>query len=174
MRLIELREGLGRGIGTRAELAQESGRLFARFSGLEPATFDIYVVRLIIEDELVLRPFFGIGLRVEGLDRFHFIGFAEKLVMSEHGDSHATGGLQETTSREPQFLGALISHHGNPRLPARLLQSLRWRDEFLVRANLGGDWRLNEIVFIGEAFANPHSGSFLMVVIEAGRETRNK
>ena len=117
---------------------------------------DVDVVRLHVEDELVLGPLLLEGLRVVDLVGADLVAVAEDLVEREQRGGHAAAAAEEVAPGQPLALRGPLADLVQPGLVFLLLGRLRRRDELLVRGDPRRDRRRSFALGVEIALTNPH------------------
>src|ERR1051326_7809464 len=114
------------------------------------------MVRLHVEDELVLRPFLGVGFLVFDFGSIDVKAIAENLVQRQQSGGHTATGAEKLATRKPLSFRRLLSQVQRQRFDFPLFQGLRRRNELLVRGDLSGNWKRRFQTSINDTSANPH------------------
>ena len=114
------------------------------------------VMRLHVDDELILRPAFIISRLLEGLGFGDFEEIAEALIHSDEGGRHAGAGAQELAARHAELPGLLVGHVVNQVFDLALLRGLRQRVELFVGNRLRRDGRVNALAPVADVLRYPH------------------
>src|SRR5262249_23180755 len=107
-----------------------------------PLAAYIDVVRLHIENELILGPLLFVRFLIFYFGSVHGKAVAEDLVQSEQSSGHAAARSEKSPSAQPLSPGGPFTNLGEPELVFLLLRRLRRRDELFVGNDPGRDrWR---------------------------------
>ena len=138
------------------EALQEVGGGLARFGPAIPAPFQVDVVRLHVEDELVLGPALVEHLGVVDHRFAHVPGPAEYLVHGEQATENPCRALHErpAVDAQPARVAPRVLEHDL--LGAALLDGLAERHEFFIGDDLGGNGRVQLAGLVLVALSDPH------------------